>query len=194
MSKYLVPNKYNGDTEFVFGRSRYNWGGSDDEAPASGVGEAENPMLAELRRQQASGAANLNKIAFGENGSNGVVHTGMNNLLTMANESINGTLTNRLRDQALSDVNTSLGTSANDALRVMSSRGAAFDPTSASGADVMSQWGLGAAKQRAGAANLANANGDAMRWQMNSGLTGLATNQGAQAMQSVGQLSNQISQ
>ena len=176
----LIPNKYNGYSADGI-RLCFKGGG--------GGGGGQREATDEERRlwgAQATSLEQMNQIALPN------LTTGMNNLGTLTNEAMDGTLTNRLRDQALTDVNTSLGTSANDVLRTMSSRGATFDPTSASGADVMSQWGLGAAKQRAVAAGLATMAGEDTKWNRNAALTGLASGQGAQSIQGMGQLAAQM--
>lgn len=178
MSKFLIPNKHAGDTHD--GRRLYNSGGG-----SGGSGEREaTPEEKRLWAAQAASLEGLNQIAVPN------LETGMNNLGAMTNEAMDGTLGNRLRTQALNDVNVSLGTSANDVLRSMGGYGTNFNPNRA--ADTAMQWGLGAAKQRAGAANMATMGAEDLKWGRNAALTGLASGQGAQAVSGMGNLASQI--
>jgi hypothetical protein len=156
-----------------------------------GGGGGEREATAEEKRlwgAQADSLEKMNAVAMPN------LVTGMGNLGTLANEAMDGTLGNKLRTQALSDVNVSLGTSANDALRAYGSTGGNFDPTSTGGAAIAAKWGLDAAKMRSGAAGQANMAAEDQRWQRNAALTGLASGQGNSAVQGMGQLAGQLSQ
>lgn len=154
-----------------------------------GGGSGEREATPEERRLWAAQAGALEGMT---EISMPVLQTGMNNLGTLANESMDGTLATRLRNQAVGDANIALGTSANDALRELHSTGANFNPNRS--AEIAAQWGLGAAKQRSSAANLATMGAEDLKWNRNSALTGLASGQGAQAVSGMGSLASQIGQ
>lgn len=138
-----------------------------------------------LQAAQAKWLNNLNSIATP------ALRTGMGGLSKMTTQAMDGTLGAQMRNQAGADANAAIGTSANDALRTLSSRGIGLDGNRAM--DTLGQWGLGASKVRAGAMNTATNNAENMKWNRAQGLTGLASGQGATANSGMSALTGQLS-
>lgn len=137
-----------------------------------------------LQAAQAKWLNNLNSIATP------ALRTGMGGLSKMTTQAMDGTLGAQMRNQAGADANAAIGTSANDALRTLSSRGIGLDGNRAM--DTLGQWGLGASKVRAGAMNAATNNAENMKWNRAQGLTSLASGQGETANSGMSTLSGQM--
>ncbi len=155
-----------------------------------GGGGGQREATEEERRlwsAQASSLEGLNEIA------QPTLRTGMNNLSTLTNQSMDGTLGQTLRNQAGANAAVAQSTAQNDLLRSLGSVGGGIDPTTSRGADIMANASLEGAKQRIGAMNQAGFAAEDQKWQRNAALTGLASGQGAQAVQGMGQLSGQLS-
>lgn len=152
-------------------------------------GGGERPATAEEMRLWAAQADSLEKMT-------GIAMpnllTGMNNLGVMANESMDGTLANRLRGMAGADASAAMGQGLTGAGQKLERFGATMN-RNALGAQ-MNNAGLQGAAMKANAMNQANVAAEDTKWNRNSALAGLASGQGTQAINGLGALSGQIGQ
>lgn len=121
-----------------------------------------------------------------------MLETGMNNLGSMANESMDGTMAARLRDTAGADVSSSFANQRDQQARQMASMG--INPNSGAWANNDSKMRMSEAAANVGAKGMANMAAEDVKWQRNAALTGMASGQGAQSVSGMGSLSAQIGQ
>lgn len=121
--------------------------------------------------------------------------TYLNNTSSMMNDTMDGTLTSRLRNQAATDANTSLGMGLDAATRDMSRYGADFNPTKTSYS--LRDAGLSGALARTDAMNNATMSGENLKWARNqdalgqvSGMPGNATQMASSAQSGMNNMGN----
>lgn len=174
---FTPPNQA---TNPVGGRTLYKGGGG---------GSGQRDATAEERRlwaAQADSLESMNAVAMP------TLVTGMGNLGVMANESMDGTLSTRLRNTAGADASQAMGQGLSAASRGLERYGATINPN-AMGA-TMAAAGLEGAKIKSNAMNMANMAAEDVKWQRNAALTGLASGQGSSAVSGMGSLAGQIGQ
>lgn len=135
---------------------------------------------------QATSLENLNAISMP------TLTAGMNNLGTMANESMDGTLASRMRSMAGADASQAMSQGIQAASRNLGRYGSTMNPN-ALGA-TMAASGLEGARLKSNAMNMANTAAEDVKWQRNAALAGLASGQGAQSVSGMGSLAGQIGQ
>ena len=161
-----------------FGRRLFKGGGG---------GGGQREATEEERRlwsAQAQSLESMNAVAMPN------LVTGMNNLGVMANESMDGTLSSRLRGMAGADASAAIGQGLSGAMQKMDRFGSTMNPN-AMGA-IMARAGLDGAAIKSNAMNQANVAAEDTKWNRNAALTGLASGQGAQAVNGMGSLAGQI--
>jgi hypothetical protein len=139
-----------------------------------------------LWQAQADSLNGMNAVALPN------LTTGMNNLGVMANESMDGTLAARLRGMAGADASAAMGQGLTGATQKLERYGSTMNPN-ALGAQ-MNNSALQGAAMKSSAMNQANIAAEDTRWNRNAALTGLASGQGAQALNGMGSLAGQIGQ
>lgn len=157
-------------------------------ANKGGGGGGQRAATAEEKRLWAAQADSLEKMT---NIAMPNLTTGMNNLGVMANESMDGTLANRMRGMAGADASAAMGQGLTGAAQHLERYGSTMNPN-AMGAQ-MNNTALQGAAMKSNAMNQANVAAEDMKWNRNAALTGLASGQGAQAINGMGSLSNQLS-
>lgn len=169
-------------TRLAYGKKRiYGGGGSGSSGEREATAEEKR-----LWGAQASSLEQMNQIAMPN------LTTGMNNLGTLANESMDGTLANRMRGMAGADASAAMGQGLTGARQQLERFGSTMNPN-ALGAQ-MNNAGLQGAAMKSNAMNMANIGAEDMKWNRNAALTGLASGQGAQAVNGMGSLAGQIGQ
>lgn len=121
-----------------------------------------------------------------------MLRTGMGNLGEMANESMDGSLHQRLRDTASADAMQSGSMGMQAAQRGLERFGSTLNPNALAAQKNMA--GLEMAKTRAGSMNAANVAAEDVKWQRNAALTSLASGQGSAAVSGMGSLTGQMAQ
>lgn len=121
-----------------------------------------------------------------------VLQTGMNNLGTLANESMDGTLASRLRGMAGADASAAMGQGLTGATQKLERYGSTINPNALSAE--MATTALKGAGLKSSAMNQASMGAEDLKWNRNAALTGLASGQGAQAISGMGSLAQQIGQ
>lgn len=133
---------------------------------------------------QASSLEGLNKIAMPN------LQTGMNNLGTMANESMDGTLAQRLRGMAGADASVAMGNALTGATQKLERFGSTMNPNALSAQ--LNDTAIKGAAMKSNAVNMANVAAEDTKWNRNSSLAGLASGQGAQSISGMSSLAGQI--
>lgn len=107
----------------------------------------------------------------------------LNNTEQMVGDAMSGALADQMRGRAAYDANQSIASSNNDAIRKLTSYGAAGDPSGGRFADVMNQNAFNSAKVRAGSMNTANNYAEDQKWNRNAGMYGQVSGMSTGAMQ-----------
>lgn len=173
----------------AYGTDRIYFGGG------SGGGQNYRDATAEERRlwgAQAASLEGLNRLSMGDENNPGYLVQGMNNLGAMANESMDGTLANRLRGMAGADASAAMGQGLSGVTQRLERYGSTMNPN-ALGAQ-MNNAALQGAAMKSNAMNQANVAAEDTKWNRSAALTGLASGQGAQAINGMGSLAGQIGQ
>lgn len=164
-------------------------GGGGGSTPASGGND--NLWNAQAAQVNQSGAMSGELFDYWRK----YAPTYLDNTAQMNQETMDGTLTNRLRNQAATDANASLGTGLDAATRDMSRYGADFNPTKTSYS--LRDAGLSGALARTDAMNNATMNGENLKWARNqdalgqvSGMPGNATQMASSAQSGMNNMSN----
>jgi hypothetical protein len=178
---YLVKIKTGVGGYGADGVKRYFGKGGGD----SGAREA---TAEEKRLWAAQGAAleGMTKLSLP------MLETGMNNLGVMANETMDGTLSSRLRGMAGADASAAMGQGLTGATQKLERYGSTMNPN-ALGAQ-MNNSALQGAAMKSSAMNQANMGAEDLKWSRNAALTGLASGQGNSAVSGMGSLAGQIGQ
>lgn len=156
---------------------------------SGGGGQSQRDATEEERRLWAAQARALEQMQAISMPS---LQTGMNNMGVLANESMDGTLAERLRGMAGADASAAMGEALTGANQKLERFGATMNPN-ALGAQ-MSNTALMGASGKANAMNAANTAAEDVKWQRNAALAGLASGQGAQSVSGLGSLASQIGQ
>lgn len=178
----MNPSKFSGYSPD--GRRTMNFGGG-----GGGGGQSQRDATPEERRLWAAQAGSLESISSAALPN---LVTGMNNLGTMANESMDGTLSKKLKGMASADANQSASMAVNAAGRTFDRYGSTLNPNAH--ASIIANAGLDFARTRTNAMNQANMGVEDIKWNRNAALTGLASGQGASAVSGMGSLAGQIGQ
>ena len=115
----------------------------------------------------------------------------LENTANMVDETNNGVLANRLRNQAAADATTSMGIGLDSATRDMSRYGAEFNPTKASYA--ARDAGITGALARADAMNKATQYADGLKWARNQDALGQVSGMPGNASQMLGSANSGMS-